>query len=55
MYIGNNELNGHNEKFSKTPKKCFIGNLFSPSHSNHALTFQLHFQDLPLNIHTICL
>ena len=55
MYIGDNEWNNHDENFAKTPKKWFISNLFSANHSNYALTFQLHFQNLLLNIHVKCL
>ena len=39
----------------KHQKKWFISNLFPANHSNYALTFQLHFQNLPLNIHVKCL
>ena len=39
MYIGGNDLNDHNENFSKTSKKCFISKLFPLSHSNYTLAF----------------
>ena len=55
MYIGDNELNDHDGNFSKKKKKCFISNLFCPNYSDYTLAFQLHLQNLPLNIHASCL